>query len=133
MADDDEDDLELMKSAFKEADFPTPLQGFNDGLKLLDHLMEHASEKNRTLVMLDLNMPKNSGKLILKKIREISAFKNVPVIVYSTSNANTDIMDAYELGCNAYVIKPNGYNEIKKIAKGITQLWFNTNTHLKLS
>ncbi len=133
MADDDDDDLELMKSAFEEEGFPSPLQGFNDGLALLDHLVQQLPEKKPTLIVLDLNMPKNSGKAILKKIRQIVALNNVSVIIYSTSSANNDIIESYESGCNAYIIKPNCYKEIKKIARGIKQLWFDTGNILKFN
>jgi len=130
MADDDADDLEMMELAFKESGYKLPIKCFNDGQSMLDHLIARDS-KNAAVVLLDLNMPKSGGKIILNKIRKHPDLENISVIVYSTSNAKEDIMEAYDLGCNAYVIKPNCYSEIKKIAAGIKKLWFDTNNLLK--
>lgn len=130
MADDDADDLELMESAFREIGFQSPIKTFNDGASMLEYLLSEEG-KSASLVLLDLNMPKQNGKLILDKIRHQPELAHVSVIVYSTSNAPQDILEAYQLGCNAYVIKPNCYNEIKKIAAGIKKLWFDTSHLLK--
>lgn len=128
MADDDADDLELMESAFREVGFRSPIKTFSDGGAMLDYLLSEEG-KSACLVILDLNMPKQNGKFILNKIKHHPELTHVSVVVYSTSNAQQDIVEAYQLGCNAYVVKPNCYNEIKKIAAGIKKLWFDT-SHL---
>lgn len=130
MADDDADDLELMESAFREVGFKSPIKTFTDGGAMLDYLLSEEG-KSASLVLLDLNMPKQNGKLILDKIKHHPELTHVSVIVYSTSNAQQDILEAYQLGCNAYVVKPNCYTEIKKIAAGIKKLWFDTSHLLK--
>jgi CheY-like chemotaxis protein len=130
MADDDADDLELMESAFREVGFRSPIKTFMEGEALLDHLLSQEG-KSAVLVLLDLNMPKQNGKLILDKIKHRPELDHVSVIVYSTSNSPQDILEAYQLGCNAYVVKPNCYHEIKKIASGIKKLWFDTSHLLK--
>jgi CheY-like chemotaxis protein len=125
MADDDVDDLEMMELAFKEIGYEFPVKCFNNGESMFDYLISRKS-KTPALLLLDLNMPKSGGKNILDKIRHHSDLETITVIVYSTSSAREDILDAYALGCNAYVIKPNCYSEIKKIASGIKKLWFDT-------
>ena len=130
MADDDTDDLELMEHAFREVGFESPIKSFTDGIAVLDYLLKR-KENSAAVVLLDLNMPKQNGKEILDKIRHHPELANVSVIVYSTSNAREDILEAYELGCNAYIVKPNCYNEIRKIAKGIKKLWFDANNLIK--
>jgi chemotaxis family two-component system response regulator Rcp1 len=130
MADDDADDLELMESAFREIGYNSPIKTFTDGVSMLDYLLSEDG-KSVTLVLLDLNMPKYDGKVILQKIKHHPDLAHISVIVYSTSNARQDILEAYQLGCNAYVVKPNCYNEIKKIATGIKKLWFDARLLLK--
>lgn len=131
MADDDADDLELMTSAFRDAGFSAPIQTFTDGTQLLEYLLSDKG-KSAIVVMLDLNMPKLDGKMVLAKIRRHPELAHLSVIVYSTSNAPEDILDAYQLGCNAYVVKPNCYNEIRKIATGIRNLWLGAAGLMKL-
>jgi chemotaxis family two-component system response regulator Rcp1 len=123
MADDDADDLELMESAFREIGYNSPIKTFTDGISMLDYLLSEDG-KSATLILLDLNMPKQDGKTILQKIKHHPELAHISVIVYSTSNAQQDILEAYQLGCSAYVVKPNCYTEIKKIAAGIKKLWF---------
>lgn len=130
IADDDTDDLELMEHAFREVGFESPIKSFTDGTAVLDYLLKR-NEYSAAVVLLDLNMPRQNGKEILNKIRHRPELANVSVIVYSTSNAREDILEAYKLGCNAYVVKPNCYNEITKIAKGIKKLWFDANNLIK--
>ncbi len=130
MADDDTDDLELMESAFREVGFKSPIKTFTDGSSMLDYLLSDDG-KSASLVLLDLNMPKQNGKFILNKIKHHPELAHIAVIVYSTSSAQQDILEAYQLGCNAYVVKPNCYNEIKKIASGIKKLWFDTSLLLR--
>lgn len=131
MADDDIDDLELMESAFREIGFKEPIKSFTDGGAMLDYLLTKEG-KHTVLVLLDLNMPKQNGKMILDKIKHHPELDHVSVIVYSTSTSPHDILEAYRLGCNAYVVKPNCYNEIKKIAAGIKKLWFDAGNLLRL-
>lgn len=130
MADDDPDDLELMQSAFREVGYHSPIKTFTDGAEMLEYLLSEDG-KSAVLVLLDLNMPKQNGKVILDKIKHRHELDHVSVIVYSTSNARQDILEAYELGCNAYVVKPNCYNDIMKIAAGIKKRWFDNSTLLK--
>lgn len=131
MADDDVDDLELMESAFREVGFSAPIKTFTDGLAMFDYLISQ-SGKHVSLVLLDLNMPKHNGKMILNRIRCHPELSHVSVIVYSTSNAPQDILESYKIGCNAYVVKPNCYSEIRKIAAGIRNLWFSAGRLMQL-
>lgn len=130
MLDDDVDDMELMEAAFRDAGFVLPIKTFTDGCTLLNYLVTDQG-KSAALVILDLNMPKQNGTVILNNIRQHPELTHLSVIVYSTSNSPEDILEAYRLGCNAYVVKPDCFNEMRKIAAGIKRLWLSAGSMQK--
>ncbi len=121
MADDDEDDSLFMIAAFKAVGLMGATRRVNNGIELIVALKEiiHASSRLPALIILDLNMPQKSGKDVLKIIKSDQRLREIPIIIYSTSGARSDIMESYRLGCNGYIIKPNSYAEIERIAEKI--------------
>ena len=73
--------------------------------------------------MLDLNLPKKDGREVLKEIKENNNLKRIPVIILTTSNAEKDIIKAYDLHANAYIVKPLDFDEFMKVIKSITDFW----------
>jgi len=121
MADDDDDDSLFITAAFKEVGLMGAIKRVNNGEELIVQLKELIEKKESlpSLILLDLNMPKKNGKEALKIIKGDIRFKQIPVIVYSTSSTKSDIMESYSLGCNGFIVKPNDYHEIEKIAQKI--------------
>ncbi len=74
--------------------------------------------------MLDLNLPGLSGLEVLSAIKNDNRLKSIPVVILTTSDANTDISKSYELGVNCYVTKPIGLKEFVKIVNSIEDFWF---------
>lgn len=128
--DDDVDEMELMEAAFRDAGFVPPIKTFTDGCALLNYLVTDQG-KSAALLILDLNMPKQNGTVILNDIRQHPELTHLSVIVYSTSSSPEDILEAYRLGCNAYVVKPDCFNEMRKIASGIKRLWLSAGSMQK--
>jgi CheY-like chemotaxis protein len=110
LADDDPDDRELFSDTIKDVSANANLIVFEDGKTLLSHLNNNSSDKP-DLIFLDINMPFMCGKECLKEIRKSNEFKNVPVVVFSTSANDNDIYETFKHGANLFITKPGSYNE----------------------
>jgi len=112
LADDDCDDVDFFTAALSEIAPDSELTAASDGQELIEKL--RASEKAPDIIFLDINMPKVDGINALKVIRnEMPVVKNVPVIMYSTSNNETFIKSAYNAGANCFFTKPMNFHELK--------------------
>jgi CheY-like chemotaxis protein len=129
VAEDSEDDFLLIRDAFAENDLPVELLRVNDGEELLDYLFRRGpfasagSAPAPELILLDLKMPRKNGLEALKEIKADPVLKRIPVIAFSTSGAEQDIRQAYDLGINAYVKKPVGFVLFSEAAKAIFEFW----------
>jgi len=115
LTDDDPDDCMLFSEALQEL-FPEDepkLTIASDGVKLMDALKESVQDTPE-VIFLDLNMPRKNGFECMEEIRKMPEFKNIPIIIFSTSS-NNDIVDkTYEHGANYYICKPQSYSLLKK-------------------
>jgi CheY-like chemotaxis protein len=129
VADDDTDDLFMLKEAFSSLNFDREICTVENGEELLDFLNKKGKYTNTILpvpklILLDLNMPKIDGRQCLRMIKENKEFCKIPIIIFSTSNNPEDISQSYELGANSYIIKPYSYNELVEIVDVIKKYWF---------
>lgn len=115
IADDDNDDIQLTKDCFNENALPIHVNHVADGQILLDHLRRITEIPNSKdfpqLILLDINMPRKSGFEALQELKQNSALRKIPVVIFSTSNATKDVERAYELGASCFVSKPNTLEE----------------------
>lgn len=131
MADDDPDDRMLMKEALEENSFPHSIQFVSDGAELLDYLYKRGRFGSETtfrphLILLDLNMPKIDGREALASIKADAGLKGIPVIILTTSIADEDIINAYNLGVNSFICKPSGFDKLVEVVREIGDYWFGT-------
>jgi len=132
MAEDDADDRLLVQDAFAECGASDTVRFVADGEELVDYLLrrgkyEKASASPRPdLILLDLNMPRKDGREALKEIRSHLELRRVPVVVFTTSRADTDIDKVYELGANSFVTKPAGFDQLVTTVTKLTGYWFGT-------
>lgn len=128
MADDDDDDSLFMIAAFKAVGLMGATRRVNNGVEIILNLKKiiHSGSQLPALIILDLNMPQKDGKDVLKIIRSDKRLKEIPIIIYSTSNTRSDILESYRLGCNGYIVKPNSYREIERIAEKIKTFFIDT-------
>ncbi|MCU0770874.1 MAG: response regulator [Verrucomicrobia bacterium] len=132
MADDDVDDRLLVREALAEAAVPHHLLFAEDGQMLLDYLKGTGSYANQPdaprpeLILLDLNMPLKDGREVLREIRSDAVLRRIPVVVFTTSRADTDIHQMYELGANSFVTKPAAFADLVRLMKRLTEYWFDT-------
>jgi two-component system, response regulator len=131
MADDDPDDRMLMKEALAENKILNSIYFVENGEELLDYLNKSGKYANETcvtpgIIFLDLNMPKIDGRQALKYLKADPTFRKIPVIVLTTSKAEMDILEAYDLGVNSFISKPVRFDELVEVTRDISTYWFGT-------
>ncbi|AWH85776.1 response regulator [Flavobacterium album] len=114
LSDDDLDDVEFFQIALSEICGQCTLTVSYDGAELLDQLVVCTDDSNPDIIFLDVNMPKVNGLEALEAIRETPRFREVPVVVYSTSSSDHFISDAHRLGANYYFVKPSTINALRE-------------------
>ncbi|HEX2534364.1 MAG TPA: response regulator [Chitinophagaceae bacterium] len=121
-AEDDMDDLNLVKEAFSRQDGHTAdIIHADNGLRALK-LLEEMADKNELpcLIILDINMPVMDGKEALSRIRQHDRLKHIPVTVFTTSNSKMDAMFAHRYGAD-FITKPLRYAEVEELAMRFIQ------------
>jgi CheY-like chemotaxis protein len=126
---DEEDDVFLLRHAFKEAGVANPLLSVPDGEAALEYLSGTGEYANRAdhlvplLLLLDINMPKVSGLEVLKWLRAQPNLRTLPTLILSSSAQDSDIRQAYELGANGYLVKPSALDQLLVLARAIRDFW----------
>jgi CheY-like chemotaxis protein len=129
LVEDDLNDIFLVKRAFKIAKIENPLQVVTDGLEAVQYLRGEGKYEDRSahplpkLIVMDIKMPRQSGFEVLQWVKRDGPLRRIPVIIVSSSDNPTDINRAYELGANAYMIKPVDYREVEHLFSSITHYW----------
>ena len=133
MADDDADDRLLVKDALgeceAEAKVAEQLRFVNDGEDLMDYLLRRgkysdpAASPQPDLILLDLNMPRKDGREALREIRAQKELRDIPVVVFTTSRAETDIKLVYGLGANSFVTKPAAFDSLVHTLSVLSRYW----------
>lgn len=126
LIDDDEADIKLTKRTLEKSRLNLNLNIARDGVEALKYLNQEAPYENAPkpdLIFLDLNMPKMDGKETLKRIKESSNLRKIPVVILTTSKQEQDIARSYKLGCNAYVIKPVGIEAFTQVIQEVENFW----------
>ncbi len=129
VADDDVDDRLMLKESFEEARLANPLHFVTDGEELLDYLRRNGDYRSLEnlplpgLIFLDLNMPKKDGREALGEIKSDPEFRRIPIIIFTTSRAEEDILRTYDLGVNSFITKPVTFEALVKTIKTVTKYW----------
>jgi CheY-like chemotaxis protein len=131
MAEDNATDVMLTKEALAHAKVLNTLHVVEDGMEAMDFLHrrgKHAKAPRPDLILLDLNMPRKNGQEVLAEIKEDEKLKNIPVVILTTSKAEEDVVKAYGLYANCYVIKPVDFDVFAEVVRSIQQFWFSVVT-----
>ena len=129
MADDDEDDRLLTWDAFADARLDNDLQFVEDGQMLMDYLRrkgefsEPRSSPRPDMILLDLNMPRKSGREALAEIKADPDLRSIPIVVLTTSKAEEDIVQSYNLGVNSFITKPAKFENLVEMVKVFSKYW----------
>jgi two-component system, chemotaxis family, response regulator Rcp1 len=124
LVEDNPGDADLVIDAVRE--FPCDVSVASDGVEALAFLHKegrHANAKDADLVLLDLNLPKLSGREVLGRIKEDPALKHIPVIILSSSHAGQDLLESYRLHANCFVTKPVDLHDFLASVGAVAQFW----------
>jgi two-component system, response regulator len=131
VADDDEDDRELIGQALEAAGLAGELKFVHDGQEAIDYLRRegaYARESSDTprpwLILLDLNMPRKDGREVLAEIRADETLRGIPVVILTTSKDKVDVRSSYALGANSFITKPISQTEMNAFTRILSTYWF---------
>lgn len=127
LVEDNPGDVRLTVESLKEWKIQNVLHVVRDGEEAMDFLYrrgKYAEAIRPDLILLDLNLPKKSGKEVLKEIKEDNDLKRIPVAVLTISSAEEDILKAYDFHANCYILKPIGIDQFAKVVQSIEHFWF---------
>ena len=130
LVEDDLNDIFIVKRAFKKARLQNPLQVVTDGQEAIHYLRGLGKYADRethplpTLIVMDIKMPRKTGFEVLEWVKgQGRPLRRIPVVIVSSSDNPSDINQAYELGANAYMVKPMDYRAVEHLFQSITHYW----------
>jgi len=127
LVEDSPGDQRLTKEALKEGKINNTLYIVEDGEEAIAFLRKQEPFKNvpkPDLILLDLNLPKMNGQEVLKIIKADEKLKRIPVVILTTSQADEDILTAYNLNANCYITKPVDFDQFIHVVNKIQEFWF---------
>lgn len=129
MAEDNKHDVVATRRAWKQHHIKNPLYVVKDGEECLDYLYqrgqysEPGSAPQAGILLLDVNMPKMNGLAVLQQIRSDEKLRRLPVVVLTTSDLEEDRLKSYDLGANAFIRKPVGFENFSNAMKMTNLFW----------
>ena len=129
VADDDEDDRDMIREAMVESRVANDLRFVEDGRDLLDYLRRRGryaapgAAPRPGLILLDLNMPRMDGREALAAIKIDPSLRSIPVVVLTTSKAEEDVARSYDLGANSFITKPVTFAGLVTILGEMGRYW----------
>lgn len=128
LVEDNQNDVELTLTALDEQNLANRVVVANDGVEALEYLMYEGEHKNRAkenpgVILLDIKMPRMDGIEVLQNIKSNPDLKTIPVVMLTSSREEPDLKKCYELGVNAYVVKPVNFKDFFSAIKQIGVFW----------
>jgi CheY-like chemotaxis protein len=127
LVEDSPDDADLTREAFAQSKIRNTLTVVEDGVEAMRYLRREGNYRNAIrpdLVLLDLNLPKKSGREVLAELRGDPALTDIPVVILTTSKDEEDIQKSYKLHANCYITKPLDFHKFIDIVRNIETFWF---------
>ena len=128
LAEDSIADAEMAIDALREANLANPIVHVEDGVEALDYLLRRGAYAERpeglpAVLLLDIKMPRMDGLEVLRAIRDDEALKSLPVVILSSSREESDLVRSWDLGANAYVVKPVDIDQFFAAVKTLGKFW----------
>ena len=127
LVEDNPGDVRLTREALREGKVRNNLAVASDGVEAVAYLRkegEHAGAVRPDLILLDLNLPRKDGREVLAEIKADPSLRHIPVVVLTSSQAEEDIVRAYDLHANCYVTKPVDLDQFIRVVESIENFWF---------
>ena len=129
LVEDNPGDVMLVEEALSDSKVRNRLHVVSDGEQAMEFVRrqgEHAGAPRPDLILLDLNLPKESGREVLREVKTHPDLKTIPVVVLTSSKSDDDVINSYELHANAYILKPVDFHQFMKVMRAIEDFWFVT-------
>jgi len=129
LVEDNPGDVRLTKEALREGKIPHTLHVAGDGLEAIAFLKKegaHRGAPTPDLILLDLNLPKMNGREVLAAVKNALSLKRIPITVLTTSKAEDDILNSYDLHANCYITKPVDMDQFVGMVRLLEEFWFCT-------
>ncbi len=128
LAEDSPHDAEMAIDALREAHLANPIVHVEDGVEALDYLLQRGKYADRApgdpaVLLLDIKMPRMDGLEVLKQLREHEMLKRMPVVILSSSREESDLARSWDLGVNAYVVKPVDVDQFFEAVRTLGKFW----------
>jgi len=128
LAEDNQNDVDLTIMAFSEYNLANNIEIVRDGVEVLEFLRSEGKYSERlpgfpVVILLDLKMPRLDGVGVLREIKSDPVLKLIPVVMVTSSREETDLVESYKLGVNAYVVKPLDFNQFIIAMKQLGAFW----------
>jgi CheY-like chemotaxis protein len=127
LVEDNPADILLAREALGEVDLPNTVHVVQDGVSAMRFLYrkeQYFGMPRPTLILLDLNLPRKSGREVLAEIKADPLLRSIPVVILTTSSAEEDVRQSYDLHANCYIVKPFDYFSFVEAIQSIRHFWF---------
>ncbi|MGS2742531.1 response regulator [Halomonas sp. LS-001] len=126
LIEDEPADVHLTRMAFKEGRLPIEVHDVGDGVEALAFLQQEGKYQDAPkpdLILLDLNMPRMDGKTFLERFKQLDKISRIPVVVLTTSEAESDILESYDLGACGFIVKPVDIDQFINSIQALEDYW----------
>ncbi|GAB4102422.1 MULTISPECIES: response regulator [Micromonospora] len=126
VVDDDPGDVLMIEEALADSDVDKVIDVVSDGEEAMEFLRaegRHQQARRPDVILLDLNMPRMDGRQVLGAVKQDEDLRTIPIVVLTTSNADTDIVGSYTLQANAYVTKPIDLDDFNDVVRRIDEFF----------
>ena len=126
LVEDNPADVRLTREAFRDGKIRNQLSVVSDGIQAMDFLKRqppYEGAPRPDIILLDLNLPRMSGREVLERVKGDPDLRRIPVVILTTSEADKDILESYDLHANSYIVKPIGFDNFLEVTREIEQFW----------
>jgi CheY-like chemotaxis protein len=133
VAEDSDEDFEVLELLMQQMKVRNPIHRCTNGDKVLDFIYQdgdHSQQRDLSrpsVILLDLNLPGTDGREVLEQLKQDQSFREIPIVVFTTSSNPRDIEFCYQNGANGYLIKPVDSDELERTVQAFVDYWLQAN------